>query len=459
MAKDSDPLADAFSTKETGGLFSGLLAEESTFDRRLMWRLGSWGVAAVGAVVLAVMANQAQLGWRRDQVASADLVRQADRLQLLTKESQNEARRLAAAIETLNSDRDRLYSRVTVLEQGLDSVTGAIAKQTATPPPGAKSQDAAPTAPSVAPVASTPTATSEKPRSEAAKDGQKDAQKDSPKDAQKETLKEPPSPPPQTAAAASLVQQTPATTSALPTIPLVPAKSLMAPPDPAASKLIQPETAEQKAEPAPAAAEIVAAATKPPEPAESESPAIAVQQTRFAIDLGGANSIDGLRALWRGVTKSNPEIAALRPIIMIKEGNTGLGMQLRLGAGPLVNAAAAAKFCAGLVENGRPCETTVFDGQRLSMRSGPDKAQEKTQDRVPDKGSETSQDAGPAAETAPVSSAKPEKPQRRRSYSSKRTKRDEPAPAPAAQPAPAPAKPEAAASSAGSTLSSFFRRQ
>ncbi|MDA9543444.1 hypothetical protein ACM43_02535 [Bradyrhizobium sp. CCBAU 45321] len=458
MAKDSDPLADAFSTKETGGLFSGLLAEESTFDRRLMWRLGSWGVAAVGAVVLAVMANQAQLGWRRDQVASADLVRQADRLQLLTKESQNEARRLAAAIETLNSDRDRLYSRVTVLEQGLDSVTGAIAKQTATPPPGAKPQDAAPTAPSVAPVASTPTATSEKPRSEAAKDGQKDAQKDSPKDAQKETLKEPPSPPPQTAAAASLVQQTPATTSALPTIPLVPAKSLMAPPDPAASKLIQPETAEQKAEPAPAAAEIVAAATKPPEPAESESPAIAVQQTRFAIDLGGANSIDGLRALWRGVTKSNPEIAALRPIIMIKEGNTGLGMQLRLGAGPLVNAAAAAKFCAGLVENGRPCETTVFDGQRLSMR-GSDKTQEKTQDRVPDKGSETSQDAGPAAETAPVSSAKPEKPQRRRSYSSKRTKRDEPAPAPAAQPAPAPAKPEAAASSAGSTLSSFFRRQ
>ena len=44
----------------TGGLFSGLLAEESTFDRRMLWRLGSWGAAAVGAVVVAVMANQAQ---------------------------------------------------------------------------------------------------------------------------------------------------------------------------------------------------------------------------------------------------------------------------------------------------------------------------------------------------------------------------------------------------------------
>ncbi|TQF38661.1 hypothetical protein UNPF46_15485 [Bradyrhizobium sp. UNPF46] len=463
MAKDSDPLADAFGAKETGGLFSGLLAEESAFDRRLMWRLGSWGVAAVGAVTIAVMANQAQLGWRRDQIASADLARQADRLQVLTKESQNEARRLAAAIETLNTDRDRLYSRVTVLEQGLDSVTGAIAKQSTPPPQAGKPQDATPAAPNVAPVASTPTSSADKPRTEAAKETPKETPKDASKETIRETVKEaakePTSPPPQTAAAASLVQQSPAMNSALPTMPLVPSKSIMAPPDPAASKLIQPETnekaAEKKAEPAPAPAEAVMAAAKPPEAAESESPAIAVQQTRFAIDLGGANSIDGLRALWRGVTKSNPEIAALRPIIMIKEGTTGLGMQLRLGAGPMVNAAAAAKFCATLAENDRHCETTVFDGQRLSMRgSEKDKGQEKSQDRVQEKSSEKAQDAAPQAETAPA--AKPEKPdKRRRSYSSKRSsRREEPAPAPAAQ--PAPAKPETA--SAASTLTSFFRR-
>ncbi|QIP09746.1 hypothetical protein [Bradyrhizobium symbiodeficiens] len=454
MAKDSDPLADAFGTKETGGLFSGLVAEESTFDRRMMWRLGSWGVAAVGAVVIAVMANQAQLGWRRDQLASADLARQAEQLQVLTKESQNEARRLAAAIETLNTDRDRLYSRVTVVEQGLDSVTGAIAKQPITPPQAGKPQDAAPTAPSVAPVASTPASAGDKPRTEAAKDTHKETAKET----IKETAKEPSSLPPQTAAAASLVQQPLATNSALPTIPLVPSKSIMAPPDPAASKLIQPEpsekAAEQKAEPAPAPTEVVATAAKAPEATENDSPAIAVQQTRFAIDLGGANSVDGLRALWRGLSKSNPEIAALRPIIMIKEGTTGLGMQLRLGAGPLVNAAAAAKFCAILAENDRHCETTVFDGQRLSLRGGSEKGQEKSQDRVLEKNSEKHQDAVPQAETAPV--AKPEKPEkRRRGYSSKRSsKREEPAPTPATQ--PAPAKPEAA--SAASTLTSFFRR-
>ncbi|WP_375314570.1 hypothetical protein WHZ77_16480 [Bradyrhizobium sp. A5] len=452
MAKDSDPLADAFGDKETGGLFSGFLAEENEFDRRTMWRLGSWGFAAIVAITVAVMSNQAQLGWHRDQIAAADLSRQADRLQLLTKESQSEARRLASAIETLNTDRDRLYSRVTVLEQGLDSVTGAIARQVAKPQdtPAADAQSA-PAAPSVAPVASMPAPSTDKPRAS------KDQAKEPGKDAVKDAAKEPSSPPPQTASAASLVSQAPATTSAL---PLVPSKSMMAPPDPAASRLAQPEatekSTEKKPEPAPAPTEVAVAAAKPPEAAETESPAIAVQQTRFAIDLGGANSIDGLRALWRGLSKSNPEIAALRPIIMIKEGTTGVGMQLRLGAGPLVNAAAAAKLCAGLAENDRHCETTVFDGQRLSLR-GQDKGQEKTQDRVQDKNAEKNQDPAPQAETAPAPApaAKPDK--HRRGYSSKRSsKREEPVavPAPVAQPA-APAKPEA---SAGSTLSSFFRR-
>jgi hypothetical protein len=413
-------------------------------------------VVAVGAVVMAVMANQAQLGWRRDQVASADLSRQADRLQMLTKESQNEARRLASAIETLNTDRDRLYSRVTVLEQGMNSVTGAIAKQSAKPQ-DAPAPDTQPAAPSVAPVASTPALPSDKPRAAAAKDQAKEPTKDALKEAAKDQL----IPPPQNAAMASLVSQSPLTTSALPMLPLVPSKSIMAPPDPAASKLTQPETtekaAEKKPEQAPAPTEVAAAPAKPPETAESEAPAIAVQQTRFAIDLGGANSLDGLRALWRGLTKSNPEIAALRPIIMIKEGNAGLGMQLRLGAGPLINAAAAAKLCAGLAENDRHCETTVFDGQRLSMRGGSEKGQEKTQDRVQEKNADKNQDSVPQAETAPAPApaAKPEK--RRRSYSSKRSsKREEPAPAPAPQPPAAPAKPETA--STGSTLSSFFRR-
>jgi hypothetical protein len=60
---------------------------------------------------------------------------------------------------------------------------------------------------------------------------------------------------------------------------------------------------------------------------------------------------------------------ALRPIIVIKENTNGLGMQLRLVAGPLNDAGAAARICAVLTENKRPCETTIYEGQRLSLKS------------------------------------------------------------------------------------------
>jgi hypothetical protein len=55
----------------------------------------------------------------------------------------------------------------------------------------------------------------------------------------------------------------------------------------------------------------------------------------------------------------------------VRERGTGLGMQLRLFAGPVTDAAAAARICAALTEGGRPCETTVFDGQRLALKSEP----------------------------------------------------------------------------------------
>ena len=131
MARDTDQGAGGFETGNTGGFLAGFLAEEEALDRRALWRLGSWGVASVGAVVLAVLANQSSIGWRRDQVVAADLTRQAQQIQSVARDSHSEAKRLANAIETLNGDRDRLFSRVTMLEQGLDSATGAIARQEA----------------------------------------------------------------------------------------------------------------------------------------------------------------------------------------------------------------------------------------------------------------------------------------------------------------------------------------
>jgi hypothetical protein len=411
MAKDSDHLAGTFGTEYTGGVLSGLLAEEDEFDRRALWRIGSWGAGAIGALVVAVMANQTSLGWRRDQLAAADLTRQAQQLQALTKESQNETRRLASAIDTLNSDRDRLYSRVTVLEQGLDSVTGTIARQTpataqmlaAAPKPAAMTEGqppaqnqaaapavvtttVAPVTTTVAPAATTvlaksdPAPRADKPRTEAAAKEQNPA----------------PAPP-----ASPAASNAPAATQPTPATPLIAAKSILAPPDSGALKLIEPDKPASAHANEPPAPEMVASVTpKEPDASELAAAQAAVQRTEFAVDVGTANSIGGLRALWRGLTKSNPELARLRPIIMVKESATGLGMQLRLAAGPLTDAGAAAKICAALIESGRTCETTVFDGQRLAMKA----------------------DEQPPALT-------PVAPQpHRRTYPPRRSKRDDPSP-------------------------------
>jgi hypothetical protein len=421
MAKKSDHLAGTFETENTGGVLSGLLAEEDEFDRSSLWRIGSWGAGAVAAVVVAVMANQTSLGMRRDLLAAADLTRQAERLQALTRESQNETRRLASAIDTLNNDRDRLYSRVTVLEQGIDSVTGAIARQNSATAPtldaAAKpTTDAPPPSPTQAVVpAVAPVTTSVAPATTSvlAKSDPAPKPDPAPKMGRPRTEAKPMEQSP------AIASPAPAATPPTPATPLIAAKSILAPPDPGAQKLIEPEKpVVAKAEDPPAPNVTASSAQTQPEASDIAPPQAAVQRTEFAVDIGSANSIGGLRALWRGLTKSNPELVELHPIIMVKESATGLGMQLRLAAGPLTDAAAAAKICAALIESQRSCETAVFDGQRLAMKS----------DEPP----------LPAVKLAPP----PQQQQsHRRNYYPKRAKNDD-----------SPAKPET------STLSRWFGR-
>jgi hypothetical protein len=398
LAKNSDHLSDSFDTDDSGGALSGLLAEEDELDRRALWRIGSWGAAATCAVILAVMANQSSLGLKRDQVAAADLTRQAQQIQSVARETQNEARRLAAAIDTLNSDRDRLYARVTGLEQGLESATGAIARQgSAQPSPVTTAEPhtaESPPAPALAPVGTTQAAPiADKPAASAAEPGaatvssvakgtakadiaKADAAKS--ETARTDTAKtetgkseaakteatktEMPKPDGGKADAAK-----PEIAKASPATPLMPTQSIMAPPDAAAAKLVEPSKILNGiiASPIP---EVVAAAPTDDED-ESGTPKVALQRTEFGVDVGSANSVNGLRALWRGLLKSrsNAPLATLRPIIVVKEGTNGLGMQLRLVAGPLNDAGTAAKICAVLTENKRPCETAIFDGQRLSL--------------------------------------------------------------------------------------------
>jgi hypothetical protein len=493
MAKKNDHLAD-FETENTGGVLSGFLADEEHLDRRAMLRLGTWGAASVGAIIVALLANQSSLRLRHDELAAADLSRQAQQIQSVARESQNETRRLASAIDTLNGDRDRMYSRLSSLEQGLDSVTGAIARQSsATPPPAppASTTSAAPTAAapaSAAPSAPQPAAEAAAPAPEAAATetapligpvatttavltGRQTAEAKRREQANAKMAAAAPTPIPAPSPATPAPSNAPATTAAMPS--LGPAKSMMGPPDPAAPKLIEPEpakTAAANASPAtPATAPESPAATRDTdkvavdkpvtdkpvteksataETAPEASPQLAVNRTEFGVDVGGANSVGGLRALWRGLLKSrsNAALAALQPIIVIKESNSGLGMQLRLVAGPLTDAAAAAKICATMVENERPCATTVYDGQHLAMKV--DDAPASTGAISPKTSTERSSE--PEAEK-PVAD-KPAAPKsgsgrqtwHRRSYQ-KRTAVEEP---PAEKPK----------STTASTISSFFHR-
>jgi hypothetical protein len=493
MAKNSDQRAGDYETENTGGMLSGLLADEEHLDRRAMFRLGSWGVASVGAVIVAVLANQSGMKSRHDEIAALDLTRQSQQIQSVAKESQNETRRLASAIDTLNGDRDRLYSRLTSLEQGLESVTGTIAKQSVVAPPPATSAvtpaapaaisqpvaqtatpepapavapvttSVAPVTTSVAPLTTTATATSEKTATEKTpaekaptEKPRADAKKPAPSAAAPVAAAAPSSPAGAIVAAAPpapAASNPPATTSAE---PLMASKSLMSPPDAAAGKLIEPEPSAKTAAvtppaptpmmtPAPAAAPDAAASAPAAdkvaaaEPASSASPPLAVKRTEFGVDVGGANSVGGLRALWRGLLKwrSSAPLAALQPIIVVKEGNNGLGMQLRLVAGPLTDAAAAARICASMTANDRHCETTVFDGQRLAMAA--DEATTTTESISAKPSSEKSA-SDPASDKSASdrSSAKPgsnRQSSHRRSYSyAKRTSTEEPPKPPPPQP-------------------------
>ncbi len=158
-----------------------------------------------------------------------------------------------------------------------------------------------------------------------------------------------------------------------PVASLVAPKSMIGPPDPAATKLIEPPVLQKTIISAPlpdltatipkVAEDETASETSP------QAPEVAVMRTEFGVDVGGANSIAGLRALWRGLLKSkaNAALATLRPIIVIKENSNGLGMHLRLVAGPISDAAAAARICAALTASDRSCSTAVFEGQRLTI--------------------------------------------------------------------------------------------
>ena len=323
MARKSDSLSGDPGTDDSDGWLAGLVADEDGLDRHALWRLGLWGLAAVGALTLGILSSHLPVNGYRTQLAAKEQPGLAKEVEAAVQANKLEARRLAAAIDTLNSDRDRLFSRLSSIEQGLDVVTGSIKKaeeKPVTPWPDVSVAPIIESAPAV--VASSPEATAKAPAGPAPSSA---------------TAPEPENPPVTVAARTD----PPATEKPAPP-PVIEAMPI---PDP------QPPRADASAAP-------------------NET---SVATAHFGIDLGTANSINGLRALWRGLVKSHkPQLEALHPLIGVRERRNGLGLQLRLIAGPIKDAADVARICAVLVNADRDCKTTAFDGQRLSLTAEPE---------------------------------------------------------------------------------------
>lgn len=275
-----------------------------------------WGSVAVCAVFAAALTIALVVSSHRSgssAIAAKPLAQtqvQAQRPPQRTQaQAEYELARLNDAIRALAAERDRLVNRVEQLERSVGDITAAIPKQLPAAPPPRSTPVAVTTAP---PAAQTPMAETPPPPS--------------------------PSPVRPGAITAPQAKATPPAAQ----------KQLAAKPQP----------------PAPAQAK----APAPPQAATTSTGSVATR-TEFAVDLGGEASIDGLRALWASIRGNHgAALEGLRPLVSVREGSKPGTVELRLVAGPLANAGAAARVCASLQATGVACQTAVFDGQRLALR-------------------------------------------------------------------------------------------
>lgn len=111
--------------------------------------------------------------------------------------------------------------------------------------------------------------------------------------------------------------------------------------------------------------------TQPPPqvPMPPQAPIFNVGKTEFGLDLGSAATVEALRTAWTAALRRHgPLLEGLRPVVQMRERVRPGAVELRLIAGPIPNAATAARLCATMTAAGAICAPAVFDGQRLAGR-------------------------------------------------------------------------------------------
>lgn len=103
---------------------------------------------------------------------------------------------------------------------------------------------------------------------------------------------------------------------------------------------------------------------RPPQP-----PVSVPSKPEFGLDLGSASTVEALRTAWAAALRRHGKLLeGLYPVVQTRERGRPSAVELRLIAGPLPNAAAAARLCATMTAAGAICAPTVFEGQRLAGR-------------------------------------------------------------------------------------------
>jgi hypothetical protein len=122
--------------------------------------------------------------------------------------------------------------------------------------------------------------------------------------------------------------------------------------------------------------EDLTSSVSPPPPASNRAvpmppqpPVANASKTEFGLDLGSASTVEALRTAWSiALRKHATLLEGLHPLVQTRDRPRPGGMDFRLIAGPLPNAATAARICATMTAAGAICAPAVFDGQRLAVR-------------------------------------------------------------------------------------------
>jgi hypothetical protein len=366
----------------------GFPDDDAHLDLKPLLRLCAWGGGACTAVAIVVMAAQSDIGGRRAeqavaslsgtptnqmaQTASADLLARAD--------AERESRRLGDAIRILAGDRDRLAGRLALLERNIEDLTGSVARVAAHPHPPAE-----PAKPVEAPPAASPPQTMP---AQAAAPSANGTRHPIPPEIVAAPVPPPVPPVPQSPAVPPAKTDNAAVPAPGAITPLwrenaeLPAIS---PKEPRDAREAQDLDAVPLPRPGPVAmlqsyagvgtgAGAGTGAGIGTSPAAStgakNTPAAAPNQAAprldYAIDLGAAINLAGLRALWERVRIRQPaSLEGLHPLVSVRDGAKAGSIELRLVAGPLADTTAVARVCAALISVGIACQPAVFDGQRL----------------------------------------------------------------------------------------------